>query len=474
MKEQILTLERTDDLSSLRDKIMRAQAGRLFLIWEAFDEPLTRRLDMVLLDRWAALAGSELTVISADDRVRRLAQNAGIRCFPTLARAALAGLSPNPRTSPTKTQLRFRRPVAARPPAARGRALPPAARIAVFGAAVCSIAAVFLLLIPSARIRVAFAARAVSASAELAPSDCSDLSTASTLSDRRPTTGRVLAPATFATGGLSLTNVSKRMLDLPAGLRAASADGVAFETVAGLALAPGETKSVAIRALEAGPAGNLGPGKITRILGPLSLSLAATNPQPTAGGTAAWRSAVSAADLAGLEAGLTDRIRQAALDRLRELAGANRTLVEDSLTIETDPQDQPDAALNAPADTVGLTLHALASVRTCPAGWIRSRAAELLSARLEPGESLAADSVAVRLDQTAGGSVRLSAAGNALRIPDRNEMALALRAQTPGRAAEILRGRFHAQAMITCDRTPGWLPLLPLFPVQIEIFAEAG
>jgi hypothetical protein len=473
MKEQILTLERTDDLSSLRDKIMRAQAGRLILVWGALDEPFTRRLDMVLLGRWAALAGSELTVISTDGNVRRLARAAGIQCFPNLTRAALAGLSAKSRP-PAKPELRFRRPFPARPPAARGRELPPAARIAIFGAAVFSIASVFLLLIPSARVRAVFPSRTVSASRTLDNADCSELATALTLSDRRPTTGEVLAPATFATGDLSLTNISKRTLDLPAGLRAASAAGVVFETNAGLALAAGETKSVGVRALEAGPAGNLGAGKVTRVLGPLALSLTATNPEPTAGGSSLRRGAVTAADLADLENALAGRIRRASMERLEELAGPERTIVEDSLILETDPRDHPDTSVHAPADTVGLTLHASASVRTCPAGWTRARALELLAAGLQPGESLPPDSVDIRLAQTEDGSVRLSASGSAVRIPDVNEMTLALRAQTPARAGEILRSRFQALEMVSCEPAPGWLPVLPLFPAQIEILAEAG
>jgi hypothetical protein len=475
MKEQILTLERTDDLHSLRDKILRTQAERLILIWAALEEPLTRRLDMVLLTRWAALAGSELTVVSADERVCRLARAAGVDCHPSLTAAALAGLSTTGRKNKNRTRpFRFQRPFRDRPPSLRGRELPTPLRIGIFSAAVLSLAVGFLLLLPSARIRAVFPSRAVVSAAILDNSVCSDLETSLTLSDRRPTTGRILAPTTFAAGSVTLTNLSTRILDLPGGLRIASAAGVVFETVDGLVLAPNQPQSVGIRALQAGPQGNLPGGTINRVLGPLALSLKAENPQATAGGDSEWRNAVAAADGSALETGLNDRIRRTALEQLQALAGDGRMMVAGSLRVETDPQDRPDLPVNAPADSVGLTLHARAAVRTCPADWIRNRAVDLLAARLLSGETLSLAGLDLALAETESGEVQLTASGLALQIPDANEMALSLRAQTPEQAAAVLREKFHALAVRAVERTPGWLPLLPLFPYQIEILAEAG
>jgi len=149
-------------------------------------------------------------------------------------------------------------------------------------------------------------------------------------------------------------------------------------------------------------------------------------------------------------------------------------MVAGSLRVETDPQDRPDLPVNAPADSVGLTLHARAAVRTCPADWIRNRAVDLLAARLLSGETLSLAGLDLALAETESGEVQLTASGLALQIPDANEMALSLRAQTPEQAAAVLREKFHALAVRAVERTPGWLPLLPLFPYQIEILAEAG
>lgn len=473
MKEQILTLENTDDLHSLRDKIARAQAGRLVLLWPALEEPVSRRLDLALMKSWAALAGSELIVVSADEAVRRLARAAGVPAYPNLTASALAGLSTRPPAKKRFPSFRSKRPPPAPPRESRRRSLPPAVRFACFTAAVLSVAAVFVLLLPSARLRVVFPSRTLDASLAIDPSVCTELALKLSLSDRRATSGRVLAPTAYAGGNVRLTNFSSRVLTLPAGIRVASEDGILFETVDGAVLSPGQSQISAVRAVAPGPSANLAAGKIKRVLGPLALSIKVENPEPAAGGLETWRYAVSQADLDSLRGALSEQADQEAFDGLKNLAGEGRLLVEESLRVEFDPQDAPDPPVNAPADTVGLTLHAAASMKACPLDGIRSRAENLLKAHLRPGETLFPESVILQLTENAEGGIDLAASGTAVQIPDRNDMVLALRAQTPIQAVSTLQSRFQAVDVPSVALRPGWIQRLPLFPFQIEILAEA-
>jgi hypothetical protein len=473
MKEQILALESTDDLHSLRDKIARAQAGRLVLVWAALEEPLNRRLDVVLMKRWAAMVGSELAIVSPDEAVRRLARSAGVPCHASLTESALAALAPHPQLEGARSSPRIRKPRLPSPRSGRPRPLPPAVRIILFAAAVLSVAAVFLLLLPAARLTAVFPSRNVDAGGSFDSSWCSMLRSRLTLSDRRPTSGRALAPTAYAKGTVILINISNRVLAISAGLQVASESGITFETLEGLVLQAGKSGPAAVRAVEPGPSSNLPAGKVSRVLGPLSLSLNVENPAPLSGGQQGWRSVVTAWDWEALEKELSDRIRNEAESSLRALAGEGRMVVENSLQVELDPLDEPDLPVNSPADSLGLTLHAAASLLVCPADRIQSTALEILGSRLHPGETLSADSLTMRLSQNAAGGIDLAASGLAVEIPDRNAMSFALRGQTPDRAALILRERFHALAVPGIERTPGWFPLLPLFPYQIEILAEA-
>ncbi len=472
MKEQILVLESTDDLHTVRDKIARAQAGRLVLMWNALEQPLRRRLDLVLMKRWAAMAGSELAIVSTDGEVRRLARHVGISCYPNLTASALAGLSTRSKDSGTIRAFHRKRPPALTPSRpSRPRPIPSALRIGLFSAAVLSIAAVFLLLLPSAKIHVVFPSRIVEASGRLDPTLCSDLKTRLTLSDRLATSGRILAPTAFATGKVNLINISGRTLNVSAGLRVASESGVVFELLEGFPLQPGKSRLSPARAVEPGPAGNLKAGKIMHVLGPLGISLKADNPEAMSGGEEAWRNAISTADWKSLQDSLAEKIRTQASDSLRALAGDSRMVVEESLRLVFDPLDQPDLPVNAPADTVGMTLHAAASLRACPADPVRLRAVEFLRSRLQPGETLSADGLGILLMENPDGGIGLSAAGKAVELPDPNAMAMALRFQSAAGAVSILRDRFRALDVTRIDLTPAWFPLLPLFPYQIEVWA---
>jgi hypothetical protein len=474
MKEQILTLERTDDLHSLRDKIARAQAGRIILDWPVLEGPIGRRLDLELMNRWAKAAGAELAVVSADRKVLRLACSAGVPCHATLEAPAPAGVSARPagrqQFEPSRPA---RRPAPFPPRSGRRRAFPLPVRLGVFLAAVFSIAAVFLLLIPSATVRVIFPSRILEATTVLKPSACSDLTTRLALSDRRTTSGKVLVPIAYATGAVTLTNISNRLINLPAGIRVASENDVVFETMEGAILPVGQSRTLSVQAVEPGSSANLASGKVNRILGPLSLSLKAVNDSPTSGGAETWRNAVSAADLEALESALSEKTRREAAAGLRNLAGQSRMIAEDSLRVEFDSLDSPDLPVNSPADSVGLTMHATASATACPIAAVRFRAQEILGLLLQPGEVLLAQGQTLRLAENARTGVELTASGLAAEIPDRYAMSLALRARSPAQAETILRDRFRAEDVAAVDLRPSWIPFLPLFPYQIEIVAEA-
>jgi hypothetical protein len=474
MKEQILALEATDDLHTVRDKIARAQAGRLVVIWSALEQPLRRRLDLVLMKRWAAMAGAELAIVSTDEEILRLAHRTGIPCHPSLTASALAGLSTRP--SPAQSENSFqrgRRPPDPLPPGRRSRPIPPALRIGLFSAAILSIAVVFLLLLPSARVRVPFPSRKLESSVAIDPSICDKVALQLSISDRRATTGRILAPTAYAEGDVTLTNTSSRLLNVSAGLRIASENGIVFETRDGLILHPGKSGTAAVRAVQPGPAANLAASMVNHVLGPLALSLEASNPNATSGGAEAWRNSVSAADLESLRDGVSSRARTQAENGFFTLIYENRLLVENSLHIAFDPQDAPDFPVNTPADMVGMTVHASAYMKACPSEGIPLQSETALGRHLRPGEALMRETVWSVLLENAEGGIDLVATGMAVTIPDTNTMAFALRAQTPDQAASILLTRFHAVAVPTIELRPAWIPWLPLFPYQIEILAAA-
>ncbi len=280
-------------------------------------------------------------------------------------------------------------------------------------------------------------------------------------------------PTAYAEGSIFLTNKSNSTLNLPAGLRVSSKGSVFLETIEGVIVPPGKSQSTPVRAVAPGPSGNLAAGAVDRVEGPLGLSLEVTNPEPISGGIQSWRNAVTQSDLDALRTSLSEQVRQEAAAGLPNVATAGRILVENSLQVQFDPQDVADFPVNTPSDTEGLTLHAIATALECPTEDVQSRAQSALASSLVEGESLFPASIAFRLEKNAQGGIDLQASGLAVNIPDWNAVALALRGHTRGQAVSLLESRFGARSVTGMELWPGWIPVLPLFPYQIEMAAVA-
>lgn len=473
MKEQILALERTDDLHSVHDKILRAQASRLILLWPARETPPFRILDLVLMRRWAATIGSDLVIVSADPAVGKTARQAGIACFPSLSRAALAALAPSPaKLQPTPTHRRhILRPT---PPLRQAaQRMPQGYRVGLFCAAIILPLFAIGLSLPDAVIRASFPARTLSASVALPSQACTTLTSNITLSERRAATGRIFVPVAYAEGSAVITNTTDHGLNLPAGLQLSTDQGIVFLTTTGLILPAGRAQNLAIRATEPGPEGNLPAGALTRIDGPMALSLKVVNPSALSGGASQWRTAVTKADLDALYASLSARLLSEAEAGMNALAGSTMSIVRDSLNLDIDPEDKPEFQANTPSETVSWTLHAKASALACLNEMLRIKAEDALKTEILPEETLFPETIQASIQLTSPGRTMLLASGKAARIPDQQELLPALRLRTLGGAETILTDQFHAIGPVSIEIHPDWFPLLPPFVFRMEFLPRA-
>ena len=81
MKLQLIHLDPEDDQISAREKLSWARASRAVLVWPRRGRVLTRRLDLVLLQRQAQRQAVELGLVTYDPTVLQLAQELGIPTF---------------------------------------------------------------------------------------------------------------------------------------------------------------------------------------------------------------------------------------------------------------------------------------------------------------------------------------------------------------------------------------------------------
>ena len=115
-------------------------------------------------------------------------------------------------------------------------------------------------------------------------------------------------------------NRTGRAITVPAGtvLSTATGNNVQFVTTVEAALAPNGRAVASAEALDAGPAGNARAGTVTRVEGPLGLSLLVANEANFSGGTTAKMGVVTEEDKVRLQEQLLEELKRQAMERLDE------------------------------------------------------------------------------------------------------------------------------------------------------------
>ncbi|NLG84465.1 MAG: hypothetical protein GX493_07665 [Firmicutes bacterium] len=163
----------------------------------------------------------------------------------------------------------------------------------------------------------------------------------------RATTGSRLEGATPAQGKVIFVNENTTSITVPAGTILQSVNGLRFRTQTAVIVPPakhdyllglrvGSTSGRAattVVAEQAGSQGNLGPGKVTVIVGPLARHLKVVNPEGFTGGTDRRVAVVAPedAEMARDEARREMELR--APEEAQELTGPERILLANSLTL---------------------------------------------------------------------------------------------------------------------------------------------
>src|SRR5512133_3751040 len=87
MKTYIVQLEPHDDAISARDKISWSKARRVLLIWPRRGKILSRRVDLLLLQRHSQQLGAQIAIVTRSSDVKAHAENLGIAVFDSAVKA---------------------------------------------------------------------------------------------------------------------------------------------------------------------------------------------------------------------------------------------------------------------------------------------------------------------------------------------------------------------------------------------------
>jgi hypothetical protein len=521
LKEQILHLDPHDDFISARDKMGWVQTQRVLLVWpERGPRILSRRLDLLLLVRHARRLGARLALITRDPVIVEEAEALGLPVFPSLSASRGASwrsrlrLPQPPKRLPAKSG----RPSLAKvKPAALPkkwplwvRVLAGVAQVLVFAVGLAALVALAWALVPSATITLtpathAFQTRidivadpqAANGGQTLTPTVAAGspvVIPARTLrvevedTGRIATTGQREVPSSPASGTLIFTNLVGTRIVIPqgTGVRTTSGSSIRFVTNSAVTLEGklGAIVEVGLTAEKPGPEGNVAPGQINAIDGPLGLQLAVTNPAPTQGGALTLRAAVAAADREQLRAQLREQLDAKARTVLATQLQPGEFLVTDTITVTQNVAETFNLPVGDQADTLELTLRLAVQGLAVSENAARAAGAAALMAQAPPNESLLperstfARSPALTVDGEGRIHFALTAAGATVAHLDRDSIRQAVRGQTIADTLLYLAAAQPLDESPRVDLWPGWYaeryPRLPWVPFRIQINVAAA
>jgi Baseplate J-like protein len=297
---------------------------------------------------------------------------------------------------------------------------------------------------------------------------------------RMPTTGRSLEPDKKALGKVVLINRLGTSVVVPSGTVVSTATGnnVQFATQVEAPLAPNGRATVPILAVLPGPSGNVRAGTITRVEGPLALSVLVANDAPTSGGTLAKVGVVTEEDQNLLEEQLFERLKQQAFEKLMERVESGSFIPPESVEyLAMSPTFSPFVGEVSPELSLSMSAQAVGLAVDSGAG--SEAALARLQEAMPPGTRLISDTVrfipgSVTLQDSRTVSFDITAEGTLLRPVDTRAVRTASIGMDPNEAADLLEGRLQLATRPEITVGPDWLPYivplrLPVLPWRIRV-----
>jgi hypothetical protein len=496
VKVHILHLDPHDDYVSTLDKLGWAKAPRVLIVWPRYGRVLTRRLDLVLIQRNAQQRSKQIGLVTHDPDIKAYARELGIPVFDSMddisekkwhrrvrSRPVTIGregpLPPDYLSPPDETK--------------RSPSLNPVNRILRFALVGIALFGLFLLaatLVPKAEITLTPQSTIHEQKLTLIldpeidqplpdgiPAYWERIVVEGTL--RRPTSGSASVPAQTSFGSVIFINLTSDSVTVPegTGLRASEHGDIRFVTAEDIDVPAGRNaEAVAeIQAVSPGLAGNMPIGAINSVEGPLGLVVSVTNPEATSGGTDETRPAVAPADRISLIDELSDQLIAEASNKIQEALSYDVRLVEGSLRLTQTVEQVYDRQVEEPADSLSLTLvleiEGLAyrpedidpAVRT-------ALEATLIEENVPVPDTLSYEILSgpemVSKEKASISILAQQETYNAVDFPRIREL---IRGHTSEYAVDLLEKLINLESGPKIQITPAWFPRLPWLGLRIDI-----
>jgi hypothetical protein len=499
MPDQVIALDKHDDLLQVHSKIEWSDGRRVILVVPRGCLALDAEHEFKLLRRWADEADVQVALVSTAYNVSELARVAGLPVFSSVQKAsnsqwhwqrALGEPVVWRATALDDPAQRPHKPVLDRLGLAGWRLL---LTLALFGLAAAFLFAVATLLVPSATITIRPASTLISDTSEvildpavttidhinaIVPGGLYRIEISGTVTV--PTSRTATAPADHASGFVTFNNLQGTEATIPIGTVVATTSGVTqrYSTTITATLPAGFNgrASVPVRALRAGPEGNVSPFQINFIEGPLSAVARVVNVGGVGGGTIKDVKIVAFDDRRVAREQLNAELELKAAEVLHAEADDNVYIVPASVEVIVlgETFDHP---VDDPSDTLSLKIDAVASGIYADLNELETFAQRRLLTKMPAGHTMLPGTLRVEADPSArveASSVIIKVRSALLATPviDPNKLLEGLGDKPIEHAIETLAARVNLAEPADIAVTPGWWRRMPYFRFRTTLFVE--
>lgn len=510
-RPEYIQLEAGDDAATVRDRLAFHRGKRVLLIWPEEGKSLTRKLDLVLIQREAMRQAIRMAIVTHDTTIMRYAEELDISAFETISSSERARWKRG-RSRVFATRLKRPHseydpddlmPYASRvryddEPTAFQRAAGFLTRIAVMLLLVGALAATLILGVPSATITLS-PAQVIASSEAIITADPTlgqtvidvengivpAITLRAEIEERGtvPTSGTQELSTTPAAGTVVFINRGANRVQIPEGALVSAGAGtpILFRTTQEVTVPSGVGSQIEapIEAIpeSAGEIGNLDAGMINVVVGPLADSVEVRNLTPTFGGERRVARIVTADDRERLVAVLRQQLQERAYRELAPRASATQFIIPETVRIAEERSDwmRFDYEVGQAADNLTLTMRAIVAVTAVEETFAHQVAYARLGAQVARGRAI--DPASVRYERGSVLSIeangRVYFAMEASAIVEARYDAAAIAERLAGRSEEEAL-RYLAAELDLAEGTrpsillsPDWFGRMPLLPARI-------
>lgn len=515
-KPEFVQIEDGEDVSSIKDRLTFIRGKNVLLIWPEEGTALTRKLDLVLIQREAMRRAIRLALVTHDPEVIKNAGELNISTFETI------GASERARWKRGRSKVftsRKQRPDSEQEPEAlmdvasrvrgtqiRGsRWFQWALRLIVLLVFLGIVFAGVYIFVPTATVTIVPSQQNIDSGDILIIADPSlqgiqvdvengvipTIRHRITIEDESltvNTTGTQASDNARATGVVTFINQTDNEITIPIGTQVSTGTGtpVQFRTLEAVTLANGvgQEIDVAVEAMpnSAGAIGNVEPTLVNTVIGPLETDVSVINQIPMTGGENLSVNAVTEEDRQSLLRLMRQQLQTRAFLEVQSSLTETQFVVDETIQIVSETNVVFSAEIGAETDTLTLTMDALIEIISVDERFAEQVVFAYMANEIARGRAILPESIAyergvVAVDPgTRTISFEMSGSGMVQGQIDTSLLEDRLTGRSEESAMNYLLSQVDYLPGTTpqIDISPNWFGRMPLLPFRITINVEDG